>query len=309
LTFATAAACLWVSVAPTGAVAQEYGDEDPPPVVAVMDITQDGVGLNQSSLRRMSEYLLSRITAGGQYMVVPRDQVTQALVKQKVKAQQPCYGSCHVKLATAVAANKVLHGKFMKVGNRCSLILDLYDIQSETMEKSVEADKLVCTESGLKEGIAAGAAKMSGRYTVEMAQGGQSVPGGVQPESVVVQPSPVSGSSSSNTGSLNITGSPEGALVEIVGPPEFGKNGRASARLPVAGMLVPAGNYKITIAAKDYETAERTVWVYPGASADLSVTLEYGLGQLELTGGPAGIQGQVTCGNGAPMNVVLPGQG
>ncbi len=301
------AACVWVSVTPSGAVAQEddLGD-GPPPVVAVMDITQDGAGLSSASLKRMSEYLLSRVTAGGQYMVVPRDQVTNALVAQKVKAQEPCYGSCHVKLANALAASKVLHAKFMKIGKRCSLILDLYDVQTETMENSVEADKLACTETGLKDGISTAAAKLSGRFVVEPVPvdgtGGQTVAPGVQPV-------PVSRDSSSNSGTLNISGTPDGALVEISGPAEFGRNGRASARLPVSGMRVPPGNYKVSVAAKDYETAQRTVWVYPGAVAELSVTLEYGFGQIELTGGPAGVQGQVTCADGAPMNVALPGEG
>jgi len=162
--------CLAGSLVPVAGAAQDGPaaavfpqEPDVLPVVAITDIVLDGVILPDGVVDRMTDYLLSRITAGGKYLVVPRDQIREALVRQKVEAQAPCYGSCQIKLGGAVAAGKVLQTKMMRLGKECSVILDLYDVQTETMENSHEEPGLACDESGLRKGISIGAGRLSGK--------------------------------------------------------------------------------------------------------------------------------------------------
>lgn len=153
-------ASLLLSMAiPGGALAQEDGGQS---VVAVLDIRLDNVTLSKAAVERMNEYLASCVV-GGPYLVVPRDQVTRALVQQKVKAHEPCYGSCQISLAGAVAANKVLEGKMMRVGKKCSITLNLYDVEMEALEKATTVKDLTCDESGLMFGIERAVAQLTGR--------------------------------------------------------------------------------------------------------------------------------------------------
>lgn len=152
-----------VATIPRSAVAQ---DDEVQPVVAVMDIRYDGWILTGAPALRMNEYLSSRLAGAKYYLVVPRDQVARALVEQKVRSQEPCYGSCQVTLGGAVGANKILQTKMMKVGKACSLVADLYDMQTETMEKSETAKGLACTEEGLMSGIETVAASLGGKAPV-----------------------------------------------------------------------------------------------------------------------------------------------
>ena len=307
------AACLWVSGVPSLSSAQEYGDDEPPPVVAVMDIVQDGAGLNQASLKRMSEYLLSRITAGGAYSVVPRDQVAQALVKQKVKAQEPCYGSCQISLAGAVAASKVLQAKFMKIGSRCSLILDLYDVQTETMEKSVEVDKLACTESGLKDGVLTGARNLNGKIPDIVPpplrdEGKTELP----PPPEVTQGGPVPDNNppppkvKAEIGSLYVNGEPKGARVDISGPKSFGDKGRVATSLPVSAFEVPAGLYTIKVSQTGYDPEETQVRIFADATDGVKVTLTQSNGQVQISGKPEGAKSRLECQKGFAQDFGLP---
>ena len=158
------AVCLAWAAMP--AAAQDDGQDEVPPVVAVMDIRFDGVKLNDSAVLALNEYLSSRVAGAKYYTVVPRDQVAQALVQQKVKQQAPCYGSCQVKLGVAVGATKMIQTKVRRVGKGCTLVSDLYDLGLETMEKSETVKDLACTEEGLMTGIETVAARLSGRVTI-----------------------------------------------------------------------------------------------------------------------------------------------
>ena len=144
------------------AVGLEDEEYIPPPVVAVMDIRFDGVKLTDSVIIALNEYLSSRIAGAKHYTVVPRDQVTRALVEQKVKQQSDCYGSCRVKLGQAVGATKTIQTKVRRIGKACTLVSDLYDLEMETMEKSETVKDLACTEEGLMVGIETVAARLSG---------------------------------------------------------------------------------------------------------------------------------------------------
>ena len=68
--FLTAVACfMFLAAAPV--LAQE--DEEVPLVVAILDFRFDGVSIADEAAERMNQYLVSRVTAEGAYLVVPRD--------------------------------------------------------------------------------------------------------------------------------------------------------------------------------------------------------------------------------------------
>lgn len=145
------------------AAGQEHEEYVPPPVVAVLDIRFDSGLLSATEHDSLNEYMSSQIAGAKFYMVVPRDQVARALVEQKVKQQADCYGSCRVKLGGAVGATKVIQTKVRQMKKVCTLTSDLYDLGSETMEKSETVKDLACTEEGLMVGIEKVAARLSGR--------------------------------------------------------------------------------------------------------------------------------------------------
>lgn len=189
------AACLAWAAAP--ALCQGEDEYDVPPVAAVMDIRYDDVKMTPSAEAALNEYLSSRIAGAKYYTVVPRDQVARALVEQKVKQQAPCYGSCQVKLGGAVGATKIIQTKVRRIGKGCTLVADVYDLGTETMEKSETVKDLACTEENLMVGIETVAARLSGRVAIT---GGQN--------STSTAPVGGNGGSSGGSGGFQVTDLP-----------------------------------------------------------------------------------------------------
>lgn len=153
---------------PLKAISQDedgvFEDEDNPlPVAAVMDIVLDGFKLDDDETNRVTDYLLSTISSSGTFLVVPRDMVRKALVAQKVEAQSDCYGSCQIELGGALAASKILRTRIYSLDNSCYLTFDLFDVQTETMEKSITIKELACTEKGLMGGIERATEQLTGK--------------------------------------------------------------------------------------------------------------------------------------------------
>jgi hypothetical protein len=113
------------------------------PVVAVFDL-HDAAGLLDSAEReQLTAYLATRLAEARKGRVVPREQLRQRLTDQKREAHRPCYEErCQIALGKALAAEKSLSSTLMRVGERCALTLNLYDLESETAERgaSVKAD-------------------------------------------------------------------------------------------------------------------------------------------------------------------------
>jgi len=267
----------WMLIAqPTSSAFSQDGTIQP--VVAILDIQFDEVSIAGAASERMNQYLASRIAGEGTYLVVPRDQVASALVAQKAKAQEPCYGSCQIKLGNAVAANKVLQCKMMRVGDDCSVILDLYDIQTETLERSVEVPKVKCDEGGLREGISKGAQQISiqapanSDEKVQMGRG--TVVQGVQigqAESVVNTPS-------EETGFLFIETEPPAAIVYI--------NGVPYGAAPFQEVL-PVGRYVVSATLNTFYHDARQEVILTAKGARVRLTLPPAFGTLAVNSTPS----------------------
>ncbi|HPB51970.1 MAG TPA: hypothetical protein PLZ31_12220, partial [Myxococcota bacterium] len=145
-------------------------DQDPPPVVAVLDITFDNVQMADDAQGRMNDYLVSCMSGNGAFMVVPRDDVARALSEQRVKFSSDCYGSCRKKIGGYLAAARVLQTKMWRMGKVCMLTSDMYDLQSDTNIGSHTVKDLACTEAGLMKGIETVAEFFGGGVVVKSSQ-------------------------------------------------------------------------------------------------------------------------------------------
>jgi hypothetical protein len=106
-------------------------------IVAVFDVQDLSRKFNQQTLRQLTEYLSARLTQVTLYRVVPRDQLRARLFEGKKGTYRECYEeSCQIELGKALAAQKSLSTKILKVGKRCAISSILYDFKTETAETS-----------------------------------------------------------------------------------------------------------------------------------------------------------------------------
>lgn len=283
--------------------------------VLIFPIKTEGVVLSPSVKKSLLQYLGTRLTMEGVFSVMPESQIKMDLGAAKVQSYQECYDTaCQIQLGKAVAADKSLSVQVMMVDRECRVIATLFDLVQEMSESGAEAVG-GCKQGQIMESLKSVAAQLSGKIVdvptggsggaAAQKSGGESAPNAAKPDQSVT----LSASQTSTMGILAITGSPDGALVEIAGPEGFGIGGKQSGALPLKPLKVPAGNYTVKFATKDYDSEEKTVWVYPGATAELSVPLVYAFGQIELTGGPAGTPGKLVCQKGHTLDIALPGAG
>ncbi len=131
--------------------------------VAVFEIEVDGVKFAPKTLQNLTSLLTSCVTAGGKYTAVASNRIEEALVEVKVKSHQDaCDKICQIKIGQKLSADKVIHSLFWKVGGNCSLSLDLYDLGSEIMERSVVVPGVACNEAGLYKAVIEGVDQLSG---------------------------------------------------------------------------------------------------------------------------------------------------
>ncbi|HOD01084.1 MAG TPA: hypothetical protein PKH54_14135, partial [Myxococcota bacterium] len=226
------AAVLMAVCLPVGASARN--DPAKRGMVAVFEIEVEGVELSRSVVVNLTEYLSSRMTAVGGYKTVASNRIEKALVEKKLESHaDACDKTCQIELAQKVSADKVLHAKIWKVGSVCSLTLDLYDLESEVMEKSVEVEAASCDQPHLKKAVAAAVLKLGGAEAGQSSVqgGGPSVglsEGGSAPDNNAPPPAV-----KAETGYLYVQGEPKGARVDISGPKSFGDKGRVATYLPV----------------------------------------------------------------------------
>lgn len=67
---------------------------------------------------------------------MPREQLRQRLQQEKAGAYKACFEeSCQIELGRAVAAEKSLSTTLLRVGKKCAVTINLYDLKSETAER------------------------------------------------------------------------------------------------------------------------------------------------------------------------------
>lgn len=123
-------------------------------IVAVFDI-QDHTGtMKDKTLDQLTEYLAAQVTQRAGFKVVPRDQLRSRLGTEKVKSYRKCVDQrCQIELGKAVAAQKSLATKLLRVGKQCALTALLYDLKTEATDRAASV-RTGCTEEALLAGVA-----------------------------------------------------------------------------------------------------------------------------------------------------------
>jgi len=107
------------------------------PVVAVFDVEDSSRRIRRGTLDQLTEYLTARLTQVTSYRVVPRAQLRERLGLEKKGTYKKCYDeTCQIELGKALAAQKSLATKILRVGKRCAVTATMYDLKSETAERS-----------------------------------------------------------------------------------------------------------------------------------------------------------------------------
>ncbi len=129
-------------------------------VIAVFDLEDASSTFDARSLSQLTEYLASRLGEIG-FRIVPRRQLKEQLTERKSDSLQACYDeSCQIELGKAVAAQKVVSSKLLKVGDRCVITSTLYDLRTETTERSATV-RTSCALSALLDSMDQVVAKLS----------------------------------------------------------------------------------------------------------------------------------------------------
>ena len=127
--------------------------DGPPPVVAVLDVRDQGRRLKEGMVGQLSEYIATKLAQQGTYKVVPRTQVRSALEEMKAESFSDCFDeSCQVELGKALAANKTVSTSLVGAGNDCALTIAVFDLRTATTERAATAE-ISCAEEALLEGV------------------------------------------------------------------------------------------------------------------------------------------------------------
>ena len=124
-----------------------------PAIVAVLDIQDPAGRLGAETRRQLSRYIAAAVSRASNFRVIPPRQLRQRLSTEKKKSFQNCYDdACRIELGKALSAQKVLATDILRMGDRCVLTASLYELKTETVEKSalVETD---CSDEALVDGV------------------------------------------------------------------------------------------------------------------------------------------------------------
>jgi len=131
-----------------------------PPVVAVFDIHDASGRLDRKDLDQLTDYLTTCLTEARKARVVPREQLRSRLQQEKAGAYAACFEeSCQIELGRAVAAEKSLSTTLLRVGKKCAVTVNLYDLKTETAERGATQEG-GCALDDLMVAIKAVAAKL-----------------------------------------------------------------------------------------------------------------------------------------------------
>ena len=119
------------------------------PVVAVFQLHDNSGRLTEQERGQLTDVLATRLTELGKARVVPREQIRKRLLDEKYQTYKQCYQeSCQIELGRAVAAEKSLSSAVMRVGSKCTVVANLYDLKSETAVKGTSVES-ACTLADL----------------------------------------------------------------------------------------------------------------------------------------------------------------
>jgi hypothetical protein len=127
--------------------------DNSPAIVAVLDIRDSAGRLGAETRRQLSRYLAAAVSRVSTFRVIPPRQLRQRLSAEKKKSFQNCYDdACRIELGKALSAQKVLATDLLRMGDRCVLTASLYELKTETVEKSAVVET-GCSDEALVDGV------------------------------------------------------------------------------------------------------------------------------------------------------------
>jgi formylglycine-generating enzyme required for sulfatase activity len=103
-------------------------------IVAVFDLEVKGIELDGGTVDRLTDYLGSLLASKG-YQVVPRSQIKDRLVAAKTDSYKDCYDqSCQIDIGKELAAQKSLASQVLKLGKKCKVTVNLFDLKKSASE-------------------------------------------------------------------------------------------------------------------------------------------------------------------------------
>lgn len=123
------------------------------PIVAVVPLNDRAGLLSPRERETLDLYLATQVAGTGRFRVVPPQDVKARLVEEKRGSYRECYDTrCQIELGRALAAQKTVASMLLRVGQRCTLSVNLYDLKTETSEAAASVD-LPCSADGVRTGI------------------------------------------------------------------------------------------------------------------------------------------------------------
>ena len=149
-----------------GPAALATSAQDRRPVVAVFAFENQGAQLDPQSAERIRDYVGAQLVSSGGFLVVPPEELRQALARQKAESYRSCYDeSCQIEVGKELAAEKTLAGVVARIGSRCVVTLKLYDLRRSAQEAAGTA-KGSCDEDGVLDSIEKALRHLVGQHEV-----------------------------------------------------------------------------------------------------------------------------------------------
>ena len=123
------------------------------PIVALFDLQDKGSDLPARTLENLADFLAARLAQGG-YQVVPRDQIRQRLREAQKESYKECYDqSCQIELGRELAAQKTLATRILRLGDKCQVTAELYDLRRAATDLAATAEADCKDENSLLEAV------------------------------------------------------------------------------------------------------------------------------------------------------------
>jgi hypothetical protein len=103
---------------------------EPVPVVAVFDIENRGSPLSDQQITTLTDYLATKLGEGGQFRIIPRDELRKRLRGQKEASHQACYDqSCQIEIGRELAAGFTVSCAIARMGKTCLITANIYNLK------------------------------------------------------------------------------------------------------------------------------------------------------------------------------------
>lgn len=132
------------------------------PILAVFEIEVSGFELREMAVKGLTEYLGASLSEGGRFSVMPSSEIRKTLLEKSKESHKRCFDKkCQIEIGRALAANKTLSTKIHKLGNKCYVTCQVFDLKTQTADTAKKAGG-GCSEEGLVASIDSVAKAISG---------------------------------------------------------------------------------------------------------------------------------------------------